>query len=270
MSKSITPPLERFWKRVDKQGIKQPWMDSCCWKWRTRGKVTSLEIKIDKKHIIKVPLFVYRALVSSDIPVDKYVCHRCRNKTCINPEHLYLGTREESLNTIYTQDGITYKVCTKCKKSFPYTGEYFYTCRHVSSTVPYQPRCISCAREKSRIGRAKYWYNALWVESRNGAKHRRKHLEFSISKQDILDLWDKQGGKCYWYGIPMIPSSISKYPFKPSLDRLDENRGYTKDNIVLCCLAANFGRNSNSKQEYEEFVNTLIEKGIDKSLWRKL
>lgn len=27
-----------------------------------------------------------------EIPGDKMICHRCNNKICVNPEHMYLGT----------------------------------------------------------------------------------------------------------------------------------------------------------------------------------
>ncbi len=31
------------------------------------------------------------------IPAGLYVCHRCNNKRCINPDHLYLGTHRQNL-----------------------------------------------------------------------------------------------------------------------------------------------------------------------------
>ena len=39
--------------------------------------------------------------------------------------------------------------------------------------------------------------------------------------------------------------------------RIDGNKGYIKDNVVLCCYYANIGRNENDLETWIKFVDTL-------------
>jgi hypothetical protein len=111
--------------------------------------------------------------------------------------------------------------------------------------------CRSCRVKENAIR----WAARLCRSARN-----RKKLECDITKEDVLEMFEKQGGMCYWYGIPMIPTENFKDPQQPSLDRLDPDKGYVKGNVVLTCLAANFGRNRTDIERFKEFVEVLRKK----------
>lgn len=36
-------------------------------------------------------------LYNGPIPAGMYVCHRCDNKVCCNPEHLFIGSQKDNL-----------------------------------------------------------------------------------------------------------------------------------------------------------------------------
>ncbi len=105
--------------------------------------------------------------------------------------------------------------------------------------------------QKQKERRVRLWQNTLLHDS----KHRK--IENNLTVKDIDDIFKKQNGLCYWFNIPLIPSTQKKHPQQPSLDRLDRNKGYTKDNIVLCCYSANIGRNENNLEIWIEFIKKL-------------
>ena len=105
--------------------------------------------------------------------------------------------------------------------------------------------------QKQKERRVRLWQNTLLHDS----KHRK--IEHTLTINDINEMLEKQNGLCYWFKIPLLPSNKHKHPQQPSLDRLDRNKGYTKDNVVLCCYSANIGRNENDLNTWLEFIKLL-------------
>lgn len=91
MGKSTLPPLERFFNKVYKSD--EP---NGCWLW-TAGRFTTGYgmFYYNGKHVL-AHRFSYQQFVG-DIPEGYFVCHKCDTPLCVNPDHLFAGTRLENM-----------------------------------------------------------------------------------------------------------------------------------------------------------------------------
>jgi hypothetical protein len=88
--------------------------------------------------------------------------------------------------------------------------------------------------------------NRLVIGARASAKA--KNYVFDISRQDVIERWQRQGGLCAYTGWPM--STETKNSRLASIDRIDSSIGYTKDNIQLTCWSVNRAKSFMNEKEF--------------------
>ncbi len=75
-----------------------------CWNWQGCISQTGYgKIRFDKVYLASHRL-AFVAWNEVGIPVGKEICHRCDNRRCINPKHLFLGTRSDNIRDMHLKD----------------------------------------------------------------------------------------------------------------------------------------------------------------------
>ena len=70
------------------------------------------------------------------------------------------------------------------------------------------------------------------------ARAKEKDREHSLTIQDLKDLYPVDG-KCPIFGFELQWNDAGFRETSPSIDRIDSNKGYTKDNVQIISWKAN-------------------------------
>ena len=126
---------QRFWAKVDRTGE--------CWEW-VAARTSSGYGNFNWLGKNKVAHRVSYELIKGDIPEGLDLDHLCRNRSCVNPEHLEPVTRRENL---LRGDTIPAKHVKKthCPKGHKYDEDNTYVCKNGSR------HCRKCRKDRVEI-----------------------------------------------------------------------------------------------------------------------
>lgn len=166
------------------------------------------------------------------------------NISCSNKHKGFLKIEEQKRHGKY----LTCSACGKEKTA----GDFSYKIRgdYTSGKKEKCKRCGASEREKKR--RDKTWKDAAVKIMLMNAKYRSKKsgIEFNISESDI-----SIPDFCPVFGIELKRESKETWHSAPSIDRIDNTKGYTPDNITVVSRRANILKKDATVKELRQMAN---------------
>jgi hypothetical protein len=159
---------ESLLERVNKKYKINPNND--CWEWTGHksglgyGGLTFMGNKM-RAHRVSYELFI------GEIPTGMMVCHKCDNRICVNPFHLWIGTPADNTHDAQKKGRLP-------KSIHPSASHYKNGCRC--------DECVNINRERAAKSMSKYRLinheKAMAVWRKHEAKRKIKRLEEKLKK----------------------------------------------------------------------------------------
>lgn len=210
-----------------------------------------METKVCIKCNQKLPLSEFYKVPSMKSGLDNS-CKNCRRE---------MKTGHRTSNILY---------CPVCKRSLPYynfdiakksTTGRMWCCKECYESKPsisdnhfrarYDSDFKSMLYRQKRDSRIKNFIHSMWKSAKNRAA--KKGLEFNIEESDIII-----PAICPLLNIPIMFGTRKDYNSSPSIDRIDNTKGYIKGNIWIISKKANTMKNSATLEELHTFCTNML------------
>jgi hypothetical protein len=146
---------ERFLSKINKT--------DGCWLWKAsfRGKYGCFKVnnKLESAHRVSYQLFI------GEIKEGMFICHHCDNPKCVNPAHLFLGSRSDNMKDAWLKNRI----------KLPDNKDYQFK-----------------SGEKHRNSKLKYTQVAKIRSLQGVAGSRAVSKQFGVSPRLIKKIWDME------------------------------------------------------------------------------
>ena len=198
------------------------------------------------------------------------ICKQCKESTFFhrNGKTLYPSCKEcrsierKKIKYDAPKEGI--RECPCCKNSLDISN---FHCDK-SQPTGLQSYCKKCQTEKTKkyTSTLNGFIKKIYKDMYHNAEKRAKKLLIDITCDDIHEMYNKQNGKCALSGLQL---SHETYAYRDnehiinrmniSIDRINSNLGYTKDNVQLVGAIVNRMKTDLPDQEFINFCSIVAE-----------
>ena len=192
--------------------------------------------------------------------MEQFKCCDCKNIKQIN--NFYKGQKR-------------CKDCTKIRnKKFKEKNPTYFSVGGKGYSYGKLEDVTDFNKKRYKKRRYKYLkYNETWRQTPRGALYnvfeavrgraRKKGYELDFDLEYLVGLFETQDKKCASTGLPFDLSNTSRSkqfrPMSVSIDRIDSNGIYKKENIRLVCVAFNLALNSFGEDIFEKLARGYLD-----------
>jgi|688.fasta_scaffold1117476_1 hypothetical protein len=149
------------------------------------------------------------------------------------------------------------KSCAKCGE----IKDLLLFFKHNQTSDGYHSWCKPCCKEGNDRSREKKYATfegriSTFLTSCKKNAEKRKN-EFSLTREDLMEMWEQQGGLCCYTGIQMTTQAAM--PNSVSVERVDNSIGYTRDNTVLVCNGVNSMKSAMNGEDFFHFCKAVVD-----------
>lgn len=152
-------------------------------------------------------------------------------------------------------DDSGFKRCGDCGLMKPRT-EFSRDRREYDGRTVYCKGCRNL-RDKARNSRLDGFMKNSAKTAANNA--RKRNLEWKLTVADLMEMWNQQEGRCALTGIQLTHRHGSgRILTNASIDRIDNDRPYERDNVWLVAAAINRARDTMDRQSFVTQFRALL------------
>ncbi len=134
------------------------------------------------------------------------------------------------------------------------------TSKHGLQRLEQNPDKKELNKERSKQWQNENIFRYRWLRARYRALE--KKIDFNLTPEFLEQQWDRQNGLCFYTAQPMKAEKSEQFD-SVSVDRIDSDKGYTPDNVVLCRSICNIMKNSMTCDTFKILITQLYQHMVE-------
>jgi hypothetical protein len=127
-------------------------------------------------------------------------------------------------------------------------------------------QCVTLQRARKTSATPESYLRVLNVQLKS--QRLKQDIEYGITTEDVIDMWEMQGGKCALSGVLMTHQRDGTYgdrkkkEFNASIDRINPQGPYVRENVQLVAARVNTMKHTLGEDMFMWWVKNIYETKI--------